>query len=105
MEQAEKLEVAQLRRLMGERINMARRAVVADVLIGDDKAIRAWIQLNDQESKLFGLNEPDKVVFEFDAELITALEILGADASVAFEQFRQMALAKANEKRNAVYAQ
>lgn len=85
------LITAQYRQLQLERINMARVAIATQVIAGDLPAVDRWIKLNDQESKLFGLNEPDKLNIDLapDAQallphFIQALETLGLSASDVF---------------------
>lgn len=62
LDQLNKQEAAtaeQYRRLMAERINVARLAIAHMVMQGNFMAVDRWLKLNEQEIKLYGLNEPE----------------------------------------------
>lgn len=97
LQRVERLRTEEYRQLMAERINMARKSLVDKVMNGDEKAIDRWIRLNEQEIKLFGLNEPQMIGFTFQPELVAALQVLGLDPDTAFDHFQQLIFQKARQ--------
>lgn len=95
LDKIERLEASEMRRLMAERIDMARHAIAVEVISGNMGAVDRWIKLNEQEAKLFGLNEPEKIGFTFEPEMLAAMQILNIEPSRAFEQFKQIIMTKA----------
>lgn len=58
--EAEHATAAGYRSLLIERNNLARKGLYPGVKAGDPAAVNAWIKLNQEEAKLFGLYAPDK---------------------------------------------
>lgn len=53
--------VEELRRVEGERLDVAQRALLPKLATGDPAAVQAWTRLSESRRRLFGLDMPIKV--------------------------------------------
>ena len=72
----EAVSAEQYRRLSAERINVARIAIAHRVMQGDLPSIDRWLKLNEQEIKLYGLNEPEVLKLGLSDETAQSLSML-----------------------------
>jgi hypothetical protein len=90
----EKTEAEDLRRLMAERIDLARSAISTLVLFGSMEAVDRWLKLNEQEIKLFGLSKPDVIQLELSEDVRTWLAAQGIGTSDVVQAFEAMIRAR-----------
>lgn len=86
----ERVEVAGMRRLIHERLEMAIMAIAAEMLKGNLWAVDRWIALNEQIGRLWGVYEQPDYALVLSADVVGLLQKMGVTPSEVSSEFEEM---------------